>query len=95
MYMRSNAPHLTYAKKKTLPLKKNPEGPLKKPLSEISDRLGVSMDQVLLAWIKARGYVPVTMSTKEDRLRGYVKAGDIDLTEADIRAIDEAGAAGP
>ncbi|PPQ94178.1 hypothetical protein CVT25_003815 [Psilocybe cyanescens] len=76
------------------PVRKHPGGPLNKPLSDISERLGVSMDQVLLAWVKAKGYVPVTMSTKKERLQGYFEAGDINLTEEDVLAIDEAGALG-
>ncbi|PPQ96902.1 hypothetical protein CVT26_005888 [Gymnopilus dilepis] len=77
-----------------IPVTKRPGGPVDKPVSEIAQRLGVSMDQVLLAWAKAKGTVPVTMSMKKERVQGYVKAGDLVLSPADIAAIDEAGGKG-
>lgn len=38
--------------------------------------------------------IPVTTSSKKERLEGYLDVGDITLTEDDIRAIDKAGAKG-
>ncbi|KAF8885395.1 NADP-dependent oxidoreductase domain-containing protein [Gymnopilus junonius] len=77
-----------------IPVTKRPGGPVDKPVSQVAQRLGVSMDQVLLAWAKAKGTVPVTMSAKKERVKGYVKAGDLVLSSADIDAIDKAGAKG-
>lgn len=34
-------------------------------------------------------------STKKERLQAYLDAGDVDLTEDDIAAIEKAGAKGP
>lgn len=36
----------------------------------------------------------VTTSSRKERLEGYLDVGDIDLTEDDVKAIDEAGAKG-
>ncbi|KAJ6616347.1 NADP-dependent oxidoreductase domain-containing protein [Mycena sp. CBHHK59/15] len=78
-----------------IPVTSLPGGPVDAPVSEIADRLGVSMDQVLLAWTKAKGAVVVTTSSKKERLEGYLHAGDLKLTDADMAAIDAAGAKGP
>jgi diketogulonate reductase-like aldo/keto reductase len=42
------------------PITKRPGGPVDKPVNEIASRLNVSADQVLLAWVKAKGAVSVT-----------------------------------
>ncbi|KIJ19621.1 aldehyde reductase [Paxillus involutus ATCC 200175] len=77
-----------------LPITKQSGGPLDAPLNEIASRLGATADQVLLAWTKAKGAVVVTTSSKKARLQGYLAAGDIELTQEDIAAIDTAGALG-
>ncbi|KAF9244488.1 NADP-dependent oxidoreductase domain-containing protein [Melanogaster broomeanus] len=69
-------------------------GPLDAPLNAIASRLGATTDQVLLAWTKAKGAVVVTTSSKKTRLQGYLAAGDIELTQEDVAAIDAAGALG-
>ncbi|KAG6332901.1 hypothetical protein ID866_6188 [Astraeus odoratus] len=74
------------------PITRRPGGPLDKPLNEIAKRHGATNDQVLLAWVKAKGAVAVTSSSKRTRLQGYLAAGDIVLSEEDIAAIDAAGA---
>ncbi|KAJ7621365.1 Aldo/keto reductase [Roridomyces roridus] len=78
-----------------LPITSLPGGPLDTPLNDIAGRLGVTTDQVLLAWTKAKGAVVVTTSSKKSRLEGYLNAGDLKLTEEDMAAIDAAGALGP
>jgi len=65
-----------------------------KPVNEIAKRLNATADQVLLAWVKAKGAVAVTTSSKKFRLEGYLAAADLNLTPADIAAIDLAGAKG-
>ncbi|KAF9221178.1 Aldo/keto reductase [Gyrodon lividus] len=77
-----------------IPITKHSGGPLDAPLNEIASRLGATADQVLLAWTKAKGAVVVTTSSKKTRLQGYLAAGDIELTQEDIDAIDAAGALG-
>ena len=52
--------NLSKSIRKFRPVTKQPGGPVDKPVGEIAGKLGVSMDQVLLAWAKAKGSVPVT-----------------------------------
>ncbi|KAJ7480661.1 Aldo/keto reductase [Mycena latifolia] len=77
-----------------IPVTSLPGGPVDAPVGAIAERLGVSNDQVLLAWTKAKGAVVVTTSSKKERLLGYLNAGDLALTSEDIAAIDAAGAKG-
>jgi len=76
------------------PITSLPGGPLDDPLSKIAKRLGATNDQVLLAWVKAKGAVVVTTSSKKDRLQGYLRAADLELTSDDILALEKAGAQG-
>jgi len=74
-----------------IPITHQPGGPVDKPVAEISKRLGIEPEQVLLAWAKAKGAVILSTSSKEYRLKRYLAVGDIDLSPADIEAIDAAG----
>ncbi|KAF5370928.1 hypothetical protein D9615_009814 [Tricholomella constricta] len=76
------------------PITVTPGGPLDTPLNKIAERLGATNDQVLLAWVKAKGAVVVTTSSKNYRLEGYLRAGDLELTDHEISALDKAGAKG-
>ncbi|KAF8194419.1 NADP-dependent oxidoreductase domain-containing protein [Mycena galopus ATCC 62051] len=81
-----------------IPITSLPGDPVDAPVGAIADRLSVSADQVLLAWTKAKGAVVstyVSPSSKKERLLGYLNAGNLELTEDDIAAIDAAGAKGP
>lgn len=64
-------------------------------LDVIAKREGVTEGEVLFAWARSKGAAVVTSSRSADRLRTYVRAGDLMLTPTDIEAIDEAGARGP
>jgi len=77
------------------PLTTYPGGPLDKPLKKIAERLNAKPEQVLLAWVKAKGAIALTTSTRKERLSDYVTAGDLELTHDDIKAIEKAGAKGP
>jgi len=77
-----------------IPITRQPGGPVDKPVNEIANRLGVTADQVLLAWVKSKGAVVVTTSSKKSRLEGYLAAADLSLTSNDVAAIDAAGARG-
>ncbi|KAF8154562.1 NADP-dependent oxidoreductase domain-containing protein [Crassisporium funariophilum] len=76
------------------PVTSRPGGQVDKPVKKIAKRLGVTDDQVLLAWTKAKGAVILTTSSKKSRLQGYLAAGDLTLAEDEIKAIDDAGAEG-
>lgn len=77
-----------------IPLTRFPGGPVDKPVKAAAKRLGATEDQILLAWTKAKGAIALTTSSKKTRLEGYIRAGDLVLTEEEIEAIDKAGAKG-
>ncbi|KZT18405.1 Aldo/keto reductase [Neolentinus lepideus HHB14362 ss-1] len=100
---KTQAPLLEYCAKNNIiveaysaliPLTHQPGGPVDKPVNEIASRLSAKPEQVLLAWVKAKGAVAVTTSSRKERLQNYLAAGDLDLTEEDVASIDAAGAAG-
>ncbi|KAI9451785.1 Aldo/keto reductase [Russula earlei] len=76
------------------PITHRPGGPVDEPVNEIAQRLNATADQVLLAWVKAKGAVAVTTSSKKFRLEGYLAAADLKLSTEDVAAIDLAGAKG-
>ncbi|KIR62580.1 oxidoreductase [Cryptococcus bacillisporus CA1873] len=97
------APLLEYLKEQNIvvegystltPLTSRPGGPVDQPVNQIAKRLSIKPEQVLLAWSRAKGAIPVTTSSKKARLEDYLDVGDITLTEDDIKAIDKAGAKG-
>lgn len=77
-----------------IPITHQPGGPVDKPVNAIASRLNATADQVLLAWVKAKGAVVVTTSSKKARLEGYLSAANLALTEDDVTAIDAAGVRG-
>lgn len=77
-----------------IPVTRLPGGPVDEPLSKISKRTGASFDQILIAWAKAKGTVVVTNSSKKERLEGYISAGDLELSDDEIAALDDAGGRG-
>ncbi|KAH9975418.1 Aldo/keto reductase [Lactifluus volemus] len=76
------------------PITSQPGGPVDRPVNDIAQRLNATTDQVLLAWVKAKGAVAVTSSSKKFRMEGYIAAADLKLTSEDVAAIDIAGAKG-
>ncbi|KAG6864723.1 hypothetical protein C0991_007641 [Blastosporella zonata] len=68
---------VTEAYSALIPITQLPGGPLDKPLNEIATRLNAAPDQVILAWVKAKGAVVVTTSSKKSRLEGYLSAADL------------------
>ncbi|KAG6816538.1 hypothetical protein H0H87_005315 [Tephrocybe sp. NHM501043] len=77
------------------PLTKFPGGPVEEPVNAAAKRLGITPNQVIFAWVKAKGVVIVTTSSKKSRLEEYLAVGDLSsLTKDEIAAIDQAGAKG-
>jgi diketogulonate reductase-like aldo/keto reductase len=73
------------------PLRKAAGGPLDGPLKSIAENHGVSEDAVLIKWQIENGVVPITTTTKEDRLQGYLKALDLKLTKDELDEITKIG----
>lgn len=72
-----------------------PGGPVDAPVNKIAERLGIKPEQVHLAWVKSKGAIALTTSRSKERLEAYIAAGDIELTDADIEALEKAGKKGP
>jgi len=83
---------ITEAYSALTPVTRQPGGPLDKPLADLGKKYKATADQILLAWVKARGAVAVTYSSSVDRLDGYMEAGDIVLSDQDISLLENAGA---
>ncbi|KAG8759358.1 hypothetical protein FRC12_009773, partial [Ceratobasidium sp. 428] len=76
------------------PITKLPGGRLDGLLVTISRRLGpkVTPAQVLMSWIRAKGVVIVTTTSRKERIQEYLGVFDLPpLSEEEIAAIDEAG----
>ncbi|EJC98889.1 Aldo/keto reductase [Fomitiporia mediterranea MF3/22] len=77
------------------PITQQPGGPVDPVLKTIGKRLGATPAQVIFAWVKSKGAVIVTTTSKKERLDEYLAVGDLpELSEAEIAAIEEAGAQG-
>lgn len=57
-----------------------------------SDRLGAKSSQVALAWLIARGVIPIVGATTAEQLRDNLAALDLHLDPATISELDEASA---
>jgi len=74
------------------PITKLPNGPVDEPVRKAAERLNATPAQILLSWAQQKGCVIVTTSSKRERLEEYLGVADLPpLTDAEIRAIDEAG----
>lgn len=70
---------------------------LLRPVEEIAEKRGVSTSQVALAWLLARGVVPIPGSTKLERVRENAAATTVALSADDLDVLDtliDAGVAG-
>ncbi|KAF5347718.1 hypothetical protein D9756_010309 [Leucocoprinus leucothites] len=54
-------------------------GPVDILANKIAEAKSIAPEQVLLAWVKAKGVIPVTTSSKKDRLERYLDVGDIGM----------------
>ncbi|KAL7410205.1 Aldo/keto reductase [Mrakia frigida] len=78
-----------------VPLTKGPDGtPLRKVLDKISEKHKIAPEQTLLGWVRTKGVIIITTSSKKERLERYIAVGDIKLSKKDVEEIDEAGKKG-
>ncbi|PVF96152.1 hypothetical protein CPB86DRAFT_523642 [Serendipita vermifera] len=77
------------------PITRYPTGPVTGALAKPCARLNATPGQVLFLWVRAKGVVIVTTTSKEERLREYLGIGDLgSLTDEEIGLIDSAAEAG-
>jgi len=87
---------VTEAYSSLAPITRTPGGPVDPVLETIGKRIGATPAQVIFLWVKSKGAVIVTTTTKVERLHEYLDVADLpELTAAEIDAIEEAGAKGP
>jgi len=95
------APVLGYAAKNNIvieaynslyPITQKPGGAVAKALDVAAQRLKATPGQVLFQWVRAKGAVIITTTSKQERIDEYLGAGHLSpLTQEEIDAIDKAG----
>lgn len=72
------------------------DGPVAKVVADIAARLDITPAQVLLRWSLDTGRMPITTSSKPERLREFLAVSALaPLPAADVEAITEAGNSAP
>jgi 2-dehydropantolactone reductase len=75
------------------PLTVKPGGPVDPVIEEIAKKYNKSTGQVLLRWTAQLGVIPVTTSGKETRQKEQLSIDSFELTEEEVKKIQEAGSA--
>ncbi|WVR00374.1 hypothetical protein IAU59_007517 [Kwoniella sp. CBS 9459] len=73
------------------PLWQDEGTPVFKVVEGLAKELGIPLEQVLLAWSRAKGVIPVTSSSSKERIESFIAAGDVTLSAEQVEAIDKAG----
>lgn len=60
-------------------------------LTKLAKKYGVDEATVLLRWTIQYGVVAVTSSKNEERIKGYYKLWEFELTPEEVKEIEEAG----
>lgn len=66
-----------------------------KAVDEVRARLGGTPAQIALAWLRAKGCVPIASATRLDQLDQLARSVEQDLDAAAVAALDEASVIGP
>lgn len=66
-------------------------GPVDEILQRLARKYNVTAGEICLRWCVEQGVVAVTTSSKEDRLRQYLKATAFRMTPREVAEISEAG----
>jgi diketogulonate reductase-like aldo/keto reductase len=66
-------------------------GPVDDYVSRLTKKYAVSENEIFLRWCIDQDIVPITTSSKEQRLSDYLRAATFKLTPAEIREINELG----
>lgn len=73
------------------PLYKGRPGPLDDTLSELSAKYNKSEAQILLKWVAQKNVLPVTTSSKEERIKSFLDIFDFELTQDEVENITKLG----
>jgi len=74
-----------------VPLVKAAGGPLDQPLEKLARKYAVSPGEILLRWCIDQGVVPVTTSSKEQRMSDYLRTMTFKLTPKEVDEISSVG----
>ena len=66
-----------------------------KALDEVGARLDATPAQVSLAWLRAKGCVPIASATRLEQLKELAKSAALTLDAEAVRVLDEASVIGP
>ncbi|KAK6454769.1 Aldo/keto reductase [Scheffersomyces xylosifermentans] len=69
--------------------------PLKPLLQELSEKYGKTDAQILLRYTLQKGILPITTSTKVERIKQSLEVYEFEITAEDVAKIDEVGASYP
>ena len=58
-------------------------------VAELADQRGVSMTEIALAWLLSKVSAPIIGATKSSQIEGAARAVELELTEAEIRYLEE------
>lgn len=66
-----------------------------KALDEVCSRLDVKPAQVALAWLRAKGCIPLASATRLEQLEELAQSAELSLDAATVAALDAASVIGP
>jgi aryl-alcohol dehydrogenase-like predicted oxidoreductase len=66
-----------------------------KALDEVCGRLGAKPAQVALAWLRAKGCVPIASATRLEQLEELARSAELSLDAAAVGTLDAASVIGP
>jgi diketogulonate reductase-like aldo/keto reductase len=66
-------------------------GPVDDYVSRLTKKYAVSENEIFLRWCIDQDIVPITTSSKEQRLSDYLRAATFKLTPAEVKEINELG----
>ncbi|CUM63954.1 uncharacterized protein PRCAT00001542001 [Priceomyces carsonii] len=67
------------------------EHPLENLLPELAEKYHKTDSQILLAYTLQKGILPITTSSKEERIRQALEASTFSLDDSDVKEIDDVG----
>ncbi|KAK6199597.1 aldose reductase [Scheffersomyces amazonensis] len=73
------------------PLTKAKGGPLDSVLESLAKKYNKTDSQILLRWVLETGVLPVTTSSKEERIKSYLDILNFELTSDEVKQISEVG----
>ncbi|OWB78764.1 aldo-keto reductase (NADP) activity protein [[Candida] boidinii] len=60
-------------------------------ITELADKYSVSKLQILLRWVQKKGIVPISTSSKPERMDEFLSLSNLELTDEEVKKITELG----